>query len=460
MRRMLYTAITLAVLAVPAGAQDIAARADSVLKEAESRGFSGVVRVRKDGRVVLEKGYGLANRAKQIAFTPSTVVQIGSNTKDFTAIAILQLKERGLLDLSDPLSKFFPSAPADKRGITVQQLLDHRAGFPIGLGPDFDQVTRQQLIDAAMDFQLLFTPGARENYSNTGYALLAAIIEQLSGKSYDEYVRDNILQPLGLKNTGFHLPGFSEDRLAHGYRSNGEDVATTVLRPHAADGPFWNLRGNGGMLSTVSDMSTFYDALFETDKLLKPETRALRFNPREPVALAGSDLVSSFLYERDPGARLEIIIASNTPQGRPPALRAAIASIMGLESIGGEREVTGPGADDGPLNGSPPPPAIEAIIRELVTAINTGDRSAIRTFIAARFDTSDGQPTVDERLDRLAPVSGNLGKIEILGMIAPERGPVRVRVRTAIEGPATLTIDIDRVAPHRIRRLGILVGGD
>lgn len=458
--RKLYSAVALAVLAVPAGAQDIATRTDSVLKAAESRGFSGVVRVRKDGRVVIEKGYGLANRAKRLAFTPSTVVQIGSNTKDFTAVAILQLKERGLLDLDDSLSKFFPSSPAEKRGITIRQLLDHTAGFPIGLGPDFDQVTRQQLIDAAMGFQLLFTPGERRNYSNTGYALLAAIIEQQSGKSYDEYVRDNVLQPLGLKDTGFHLPGFSGDRLAHGYRNNGEDVGTTVLRPHAPDGPFWNLRGNGGMLSTVSDMSRFYEALFESDKLLRPETRAIRFNPREPVALAGSDLVSSFLYERDPMARLEIIIASNTPQWRPPALRGAIASIMGIDGSGGEREVTGPQGDTRPLNGSPPAPAVEAIIRELVAVLNSGDRAAIRAFIAARFDTGDSQPTIDERLDRLAPVSGNLGKIEILGMIAPDTGPVRVSVRTAIEGRATLTVDIDRAAPHRIRRLGILVGGD
>ena len=460
MRQILYSAITLAVLAPPAGAQDLSARADSALKAAESRGFSGVVRVMKDGLVVIEKGYGLANRAKQIAFTPSTVVQIGSNTKDFTAVAILQLKERGLLELNDPLSKFFPTAPADKRTITIQQLLDHKAGFPIGLGPDFERVSRQQLIDAAMDFQLLFTPGARVNYSNTGYALLAAIIEQLSGKSYDEYVRDNVLQPLGLKDTGFHLPGFKEDRLAHGYRNNGEDVATTVLRPHAPDGPFWNLRGNGGMLSTASDMSRFYEALFETDKLLKPETRALRFHPREPVALAGSDLVSSFLYERDPVARLEVIIASNTPQWRPAALRNAIASILGLENAGADREIVSPQGDGGPLTGPPPAPAVETIIKELVAVLNGGDRAAIRAFIAARFDTGDDQPTIDERLDRLEPVSGNLGKIEILGMIAPGKGPVRVSVRTAIEGRAVMTIDIDRAAPHRIRRLGILVGGD
>lgn len=459
MRHMMYSAVTFAVLAIPGGAQDLSVRADSAMKAAEAKGFSGVVRVKKDGRVVLEQGYGLANREKKLAFTPATVVQIGSNTKDFTAVAILQMKERGLLDLSDPLSKFFPSAPADKRGITIQQLLDHRAGFPIGLGPDFDTVNRQQLIDAAMGFQLLFTPGARQNYSNTGFALLAVIIEQLSGKSYDEYVRDNILQPLGLKDTGFHLPSFKEERLAHGYRNNGEDVLTTVLRPHAPDGPYWNLRGNGGMLSTVGDMSKFYAALFETDKLLKPETRALRFNPRQPVALAGSDLVSSFLYERDPNAGLEIVIAANTPQFRPPALRGAIASLLGVET-GGVREVTGPETETGPLNGAPPAPAIQSIIRELIAVINGGDRAAIRAFIASKFATGEGHPTVDERLDRIAPVSENLGKIEILQMIAPDTGPVRVSVRTAVEGRATMTIDIDRAAPHRIRRLGILVGGD
>lgn len=76
-----------------------------------------------------------------------------------------------------------------------------------------------------------------------------------------------------------------------------------LSKPHGSDGPWWNLRGNGGMLSTVADMHAFYKALFETDKLLKPATRALRFDPNEPVALAGSDLVNFFIYERDPATR-------------------------------------------------------------------------------------------------------------------------------------------------------------
>ncbi|MGK2960651.1 MAG: serine hydrolase domain-containing protein [Gemmatimonadaceae bacterium] len=86
-------------------------------------------------------------------FSAGTVVQIGSNTKDFTKVAILQLVEAGRISLADPLSRFFPSAPGDKRGITLSQLLEHQAGFPLGLGPDADQVSRQQLIDNAMALQ-------------------------------------------------------------------------------------------------------------------------------------------------------------------------------------------------------------------------------------------------------------------------------------------------------------------
>jgi CubicO group peptidase (beta-lactamase class C family) len=155
-------------------AQNLGTRLDSAMRAAEQRGFSGVVRVEKDGAVLLKKGYGLANRAERIPFSPATVVQIGSNTKDFTAVAILRLRREGRLSLTDSLGKYFPSAPSDKRNITVAQLMDHRAGFPLGLGGDFEPVGRQALIDSAMHYQLLFAPGTRESYSNTGYSLLAA----------------------------------------------------------------------------------------------------------------------------------------------------------------------------------------------------------------------------------------------------------------------------------------------
>lgn len=184
------------------------ARLDSALHALEAKGFSGVIRVDRDGATILEKGYGLANRAERRRFEPTTVVQIGSNTKDFTLVALLQLQARGRLDMRDSLAKYFPEATGDKRNITLAQLANHRAGFPIGLGGDFEPLGRAQFLDAAFRRPLSFTPGTREQYSNTGYSILAAVIEKVSGTTYDEYVRANILEPLGLKNTGFLLPTF------------------------------------------------------------------------------------------------------------------------------------------------------------------------------------------------------------------------------------------------------------
>ena len=148
---------------------------------------------------------------------------------------------------------------------------------------------------------LAFIPGAREQYSNTGYAILAAVIEKVSGVTYDEFVRDNILKPLGLKETGLLFPGFDPKRLAHGYR-DGEDQGTMISKPHASDGPYWNLRGNGGMLSTLGDMHTFYTALFETDKLLKPATRNLASTPMSRSDSPDPTSSTYFVYERLPGA--------------------------------------------------------------------------------------------------------------------------------------------------------------
>src|SRR5215471_5797306 len=110
---MRFAALALFV-AFAANATAQQAALDSAIRGLEPKGFSGVVRVEQGGRVLLEKGYGLANRAERIPFSPSTVVQIGSNTKDFTVVALLQLHERGKLNIHDSLSKYFPAAPADK----------------------------------------------------------------------------------------------------------------------------------------------------------------------------------------------------------------------------------------------------------------------------------------------------------------------------------------------------------
>ena len=443
------------IIVVPAGAQTLAQRTDSVMKAAERSGFAGVVRLEKGGAVILEKGYGLAIRPA-IRFTPATVVQIGSNTKDFTAVAILQLQERGKLDVGDTLGKFFPSAPADKRGITLLQLLKHRAGFPLGLGGDFEKVSREQLVSNAMNFKLLFKPGEKQNYSNTGFSLLAAIIEKTSGRTYDVYVRDNILQPLGLRHTGFLLPGFKPSELAHGYERGGKDVGIIIQKPHAADGPYWNLRGNGGMVSTVGDMHVFYKALFETSRLLRPRTREIMFRADEPVGLAGSDLVNFFLYERDPMAKTEMIIASNNADHKAPDVRRGLAAALGLPTDVGRAD----NESQVKPGGKSPAPAVAEVIDGLVKAINSGDSKSLLAFIREHFDSGTGAPKPEDRIARIGGMHENIGNITVTGMYDSGDGPVQVTMKTANQGVGTLLVDIDRQAPFKIKRLGVQIGGN
>lgn len=445
------------LFAVPSFAQDPAAKADSVMKAAEAKGFSGVVRIARNGNAILEKGYGLADRAANIPFTKSTVVQIGSNTKDFTAVAILQLQNRGLLSVDDKLSRFFPNAPDDKKDITIWQLMKHEAGFPLGFGGDFEPVSKAQLIDNAMKFKLLFPPGSKKSYSNLGYALLAAIIEQVSAKSYDEYLRDNILAPLGLTHTGFLLPKFPDRDLAHGYRANGEDAGTMLAKPHATDGPYWNLRGNGGMLSTVSDMHDFYQALFETEKLLPRNARNGLFDPNEPVGLAGSDLVNFFLYDRMPRMGLEIIMASTNAAMKVPAVRRDLGAALGLQEMGGPG-----GNDDAPLaraSGTPVAAGASAIIDELVALINKGDKDALSKFVTDHFILSADGPPAPQRAERLSGLHSDLGTLTVVRKTQVENGPIQVVVKTEREGEAMLVLEMEQVAPFRIRRFGIQVGG-
>jgi len=459
MRLLVKLALPLALVAGHVGAQDIKKSADSVMREAEANGFSGAVLLAKDGKVVFENGYGMANRAENIRFTPNTIVQIGSNTKDFTAVSILQLQDRGLLSLDDRVSKFFPSAPPDKANITVRQLMNHTAGYPLGLGGDFDQSTRDQMIDAAMKFKLLFEPGARESYSNTGFSLLAAIIEIVSGKTYDEYVRDNIIKPLGLEHTGFLLPKFASRDLAHGYDRTGADQGTMLSKPHAADGPYWNLRGNGGMLSTVGDMFEFYRVLFNTDKLLKPETRDSRFNPKQPIALAGSDLVNFFLYERFPARNAEMIIASTNQNAKAPQVREGLAAILGLPSMKGGTQRGGAGGDIARAVGKPVDPGAEKVARDLIAAINSGDKGTMTSFIREHFvQGGEGDPTAEERAERWLGMHANLGKIEVLRMSQVDEA-VQVILKTENEEQALLSVVMEKAAPWKIIRIGIQVGG-
>lgn len=435
-------------------------RVDSVLNAAANEGFSGVALVAKNGQVILKKGYGMASRTEGIRMTPATVVQIGSNTKDFTAVAILQLMERGKLRLEDSIGKYFDGVPEDKRGVTIQQLLRHRAGFPQHLGRDFDSVDRVQEIRNALAAPLLFPPGRGRSYSNTGYSLLGAIIEQVSGKSYDVYVRDEILEPIGLKQTGFLLPKFDPKLMAHGY-SDGKDRGTMLSKPHAGDGPYWNLRANGGMLSTVSDMYNFYRAL-AGETLLKPATRDLMFPPNEPVVLAGSDLVNFFLYNREPQAKVTIILASNAAALNAERVRDQIASVLGLEtnegSRGGGIKVEGgppSGAAAPALTSLPDTPAGHTVAAYLA-AYNSGDLAVMRGFIRdSTIQASGDTRTLDQRVAGNKRIHDDLGALKLIGVVSSKPDQIVAQMAAGNGNQVTVTFDIEAQSPYRLKGLRV-----
>ena len=211
------------------------------------------VAVVHDGQVVFMKAYGMADVAKGIANSPGTIFRLASVTKTFTAVAVLQLVEAGKLKLDDPLSKFVPDFPnADK--IRISHLLSHTAGVPDFI--PYDEVKKRPLE---------FEPGSRINYSNNGYYLLGRIVEKVSGQPWDEYLRDHIFRPLGMKHSGYDRTVELAGR-ATGYLA-GADGTYQPIAPQDALGAY----AGGGLYSTVEDMALWASGL-ASGKLLPNET--------------------------------------------------------------------------------------------------------------------------------------------------------------------------------------------
>ena len=340
-RSLPHAAVALAALATLAAAPrsnvvngEAGARLDAAAREAEQQGFHGVVLAARGGEELLVSGYGLANRAAGRRFDASTVVQIGSNVKDFTKVAVLQLVEQGRVRLTDTLSTFFPQAPPDKRAITLEQLLEHTGGFPLGVGPDEEVLAKEAFLDRVFARPLAAVPGGKRIYSNAGYSLLAIAVEQVTSRPYETHVAAAIFAPAGMRETGLLLPRFDPSRLAHGY-SAGEDRGTMLDRERLADGHGYNLRGNGGHVSTVRDMFRFYRALRDGTLLREPAHRA-RVVPEEPVMLAGSDGTCFFLYAREPREDVELLIATNHAGWKAPRLLSLLRPVLVLAAPSGQ----------------------------------------------------------------------------------------------------------------------------
>ncbi len=232
-------------------------RLEAAFAQLEQSGVSAIVAISHDGAPIVVQEFG-AMKDDGIP-AGSTQVDIGSITKTVTGVMVLKLVEQGEIRLDETLEEIFPDVPADKAATTVNQLLTHAAGFVDAVGDDAERLSREEFLRRAFETPLLSAPGERYNYSNVGFAILAAIIEGRSGKSYDRYLQEDVLQGTGLENTGY-MSVYDDERSERALRtsespdSEGQPIIEASWGGHE---PFWNLIGNGGLISTAKDFIRF-----------------------------------------------------------------------------------------------------------------------------------------------------------------------------------------------------------
>lgn len=248
-------------------------RLDTYLARLVPFGFSGALLVAEGDTIILNEGYGLADRKAGIPNTRDTVFSLSSITKQFTATAILKLETLGKLRAEDAIAQYLPGVPADKADVTLHHLLTHTAGLINYVGDDYDMLTRDTALKTALEAPLQFPPGSRYEYSNAGYTLLAAIVEIVSGEDYETFLHTNFFEPAGMAFTGYRMPHWEERTVAH-FHVDEVDQGTNLDKPF----PSWSLIGSGEMLSTTLDMYRWHQALM-SDQVLPPEAKRKLYQP-------------------------------------------------------------------------------------------------------------------------------------------------------------------------------------
>jgi CubicO group peptidase (beta-lactamase class C family) len=261
-------------------AQDKAKQIDDLMRRYVDNGqFNGTVLVAENGKVIFKKGYGLANMEWDTPNKPDTKFRLGSLTKQFTSMLIMQLVEQGKLRLEGKITDYltdYPKAAGDK--ITIHHLLTHTSGIPNYTElPDYNTYERNRFkpadfIKKFSELPLTFEPGSAFAYSNSGYVLLGAIIEKVTGKPYEKVLQENIFTPLQMLNTGYDMSYKILPNRASGYQrrnlvyENAPYIDMSI--PYAA----------GALYSTVEDLALWDQALY-TDKLLSASSKAILFTP-------------------------------------------------------------------------------------------------------------------------------------------------------------------------------------
>ena len=324
-KTFLIFAVSLLTAAAPA--PQLTEKLDAYLAAAvEVNHFSGTVLVARDGRPIFTKAYGMASIELDVPNTTRTVFRLGSITKGFTSAAVMMLQERGKLSVHDPICKFLSGCPAAWQPVTIRHLLTHTSGIPSYTNlPEYGKnmplpMTHETMIARMRELPLDFPAGEQYRYSNTGYYLLGMIIELASGKTYENFLQENIFTPLGMSSSGYDSSRRIIKNRANGYSLQAGTLANTfyldMTIPFAA----------GALYSSVDDLLRWEQALY-TEKLLTRKSLDETFTPviegrgygwgirtrfeRQVIELDGGINGFSSSLSRFPDGRITVIVLAN-----------------------------------------------------------------------------------------------------------------------------------------------------
>jgi CubicO group peptidase (beta-lactamase class C family) len=325
-------------------ATEIRAKVDEYMNAAMTvNGFSGSILVARDGEPVVSKGYGMANIELAVPNTPQTVFRLGSVTKQFTAMAVMILQERGKLRVSDPVCQYLIDCPATWQPLTIRHLLTHTSGIPNYTNfPDFARTallptSSAEMIGMLKDKPLEFAPAEKFAYSNSGYYVLGMIIERASGRTYADFLQANIFTPLAMNHTGYDNTSSIIRNRAAGYaRQAGETVNAAYMDmtiPFAA----------GALYSTTEDLLRWDRALYTTtlvsqkslDETFTPDKDGYGYGwsigkrfDRQVIAHGGGIYGFATEIARFPADRATVIVLSNVEGAAAGPIANDLAAVV------------------------------------------------------------------------------------------------------------------------------------
>lgn len=293
--------IKLDTKSVVADEKSISQKLDEYMKAQEQyRCFRGSVLVSKGDKVLLSKGYGRADKEEKIENSPETKFPIGSVTKQFTAMAIVMLEQKGLLNVKDSLAKYIPDFPHGDE-ITLANLLEQSSGiadytqFPDLLQSYGDDFKAKDIIDFLKKEELKFKPGTKWEYSNSGYTILGYIIEKVSKQNYGNFLKEEIFKPLGMKNTGVCYSDGKKQYTAKGYVGYENPI-------YFEDKVGMSIAyGAGSLYSTIEDMHIWDRALTNCTLVDKKTMDKIFMGQKE--MMPGMDYGYAWMISQDPDGK-------------------------------------------------------------------------------------------------------------------------------------------------------------